>query len=61
MFYLYTLDVSEAEVGRAFAPDAAQEPAHTIARAILDRESQRIRTRRQYEQQQGSAEPPLLP
>jgi hypothetical protein len=61
MYYLYSLDVSEDEVAKAFAADTAEEPAQTIARAILDREAQRLRTRKMYEQQSRSGPDPLDP
>lgn len=58
MFYLYTLDVSEDVVPRAFE---TQEPARFIAAAMLDREAERLRTRRRYERKTGSGDVPLPP
>ena len=58
-FYLYSLDVSEDEVAKAFEPDSAEEPALRIARAILDREAQRLRTRKRYEQERERGDPRL--
>ncbi len=61
MYYLYSLDVSESEVAKAFDSDTGDAPARTIARAILEREAQRIRTRMKYEQPDSGGAPRTAP
>jgi hypothetical protein len=58
MYYLYALDVSEDIVARAFD---TSEPARFIAAAILDREAERLRTRKKYERDGDDGGAPLLP
>lgn len=50
MYYLYALDVSEDVVASALEPSGNEEPERRIARAILEREAERLRTRKKYEQ-----------
>jgi hypothetical protein len=45
---MYLLDVSEAEFARALDQPSHEDRAHAIALAILHRETQKIRTRREY-------------
>ncbi|MBP8238385.1 MAG: hypothetical protein KAX50_00315 [Saprospiraceae bacterium] len=51
MSLMYRLDVDELKVDRALSP-AGEEPAHiALARLILDRQRQRVFTKKHYRQQ----------
>lgn len=47
---LYRLDVSEQKINQALLPTNDLAPAQAIAKLILDRQKQRIRTRLTYQQ-----------
>ena len=47
---LYRLDVSEQKINQALLPTNDLVPAQAIAKLILDRQKQRIRTRLTYQQ-----------
>lgn len=49
---LYRMDVAEARVRAALSLDAEVAPARGIARLILDRQRERVRTKRLYRQSQ---------
>ncbi len=51
---LYVLDISERVTREAMAAPTMQDKSAALAKAILDRETQKIATRRKY-----SAPPPL--
>ena len=48
MFYLYRLDVSEAQFADAISPDASESPARAIAESILEREARRLQTYKRF-------------
>ncbi len=51
MSLMYRLDVDERKVDRALSP-IAEEPAHlALAKLILERQKQRVFTKRHYKQQ----------
>lgn len=49
---LYRMDVAEQRVNAALRPDAPVPPARGIAQLIIDRQRERVRTKRTYRQSQ---------
>ncbi|MCB0664404.1 MAG: hypothetical protein KDC80_01215 [Saprospiraceae bacterium] len=50
MSMMYRLDVSEAKLRNALAPDNPENPARSLARLIIQRQKQRVATRDKYKQ-----------
>lgn len=50
---LYILDVTEKRYKAAIARPTVPEAAHALAQAVLDRETEKIASRRKYAQVQG--------
>ncbi len=55
MSYLYRLDVLEVKIKAVLTPDSIVSPVDGLSRLILDRQKQRIETKKKYK-----PEPPLL-
>ena len=52
---LYRVDVSEAKLRSLLEADAGEDAARVIARLILERQWQKIETRRRYRQDPGES------
>ena len=53
---LYRIDVDEKQALRVWADASAEEAARVISRLILERQWQKIETRRRYRQEPGDEE-----
>jgi len=56
MSLLYRLDVLEYKINLALSPLAVEPPHVALARLILDRQKERIATRKQYDSQEDDIE-----
>lgn len=50
MSMMYRLDIDERKVARALSPSGPEAPALALARLVLERQKQRIFTKRHYKQ-----------
>lgn len=54
MSYLYRLDVLEVKINAILAPDSPVAPVEGLARLILDRQKERVETKKKYK-----SDPPI--
>lgn len=52
--YLYRLDVDEFKIKNALSPYSTEVPKLGLARLIIERQQQRIRTRKEYSRNNNS-------
>lgn len=55
MSALYILDISEKRFAQAMDQPTMEDRAHDLAHAVLERESEKIRTRREYAEARAKA------
>ena len=50
---MYRLDVAEAKVNAALDPAASEPPNRALAKLVLERQKERVRTKREYASRKG--------